>query len=67
MVRWTCASALCFDNYSSKDANGEPIGFYRLPCVEVIQNEHSYTRKAIKIQKTFSNRCNELGSCSSLE
>ena len=40
MVKWFCASALCFNNYKSKDVNGEPLKFYRLPREELIQAEY---------------------------
>ena len=40
MVKWFCASALCFHNYKSKDVNGEPLKFYRLPREEPIQAEY---------------------------
>ena len=39
MVKWFFASALCFNNYKSKDVNGEPLKFYRLPREECIQEE----------------------------
>ena len=30
MVNWFCSSALCFNNYKSKDSNGDKLK-YRLP------------------------------------
>ena len=41
MVKWFCASALCFNNCKSKDVNGEPLKkFYRLPREERIQAKY---------------------------
>ena len=37
MVNWSCASALCFNNYQSKDANGQLLKYYHLPRSESIQ------------------------------
>ena len=31
MVHWFCSSALCLNNYKSKDLNGEKLKYYRLP------------------------------------
>ena len=37
MVNWSCASALCFNNYKSKDTNGQLLKYYRLLRSESIQ------------------------------
>ena len=37
MVKWFCSSALCFNNFKSKDSNGEALKYYRLPREENIQ------------------------------
>ena len=37
MVKWYCASALCFNNFKSKDSNGLFIKYYRLPRSESVQ------------------------------
>ena len=37
MVKWYCASALCFNNFKSKDSNGLFIKHYRLPRSESVQ------------------------------
>ena len=37
MVKWYCASALCFNNFKSKDSNGLFIKYYRLPRSEIVQ------------------------------
>ena len=31
MIKWYCSSSLCFNNYTSRDKNGDPLTFYRLP------------------------------------
>ena len=31
MVNWLSSSALCFNNYKSKDSNGEKLKYYCLP------------------------------------
>lgn len=31
MVKWYCNSSLCFNNFKSRDENGLPLKFYRLP------------------------------------
>ena len=31
MVNWFCSSALCFNNYKSKDSNGDNLKYYRIP------------------------------------
>ena len=36
MVNWSCASALCFNNYKSKDANEQLLKYYRFPRSESI-------------------------------
>ena len=33
MVNCFCSSALCFNNYKSKDSNGNKLKYYRLPRV----------------------------------
>ena len=40
MVKWFCCSALCFNNYKSRDSNGETLKYYRLPREERIQAEY---------------------------
>ena len=40
MVKWFCSSALCFNNYKSRDSNGETLKYYRLPREERIQAEY---------------------------
>ena len=40
MVKWSCASALCFNNYQSKDSNGAPILYYRLPRTDEIKRSY---------------------------
>ena len=37
MVKWSCASVLCYNNYKTKDVNGEAIKYYRLPADENIR------------------------------
>ena len=37
MVNWSRASALCSNNYKSKDANRQLLKYYRLPRSESIQ------------------------------
>jgi hypothetical protein len=37
MVKWSCASVLCFNNYASKDSSGQLLKFYRLPRLESVQ------------------------------
>ena len=41
MVKWFCTSALCFNNYRSKDSNGQSLKFYRLPRDKNVQLEYS--------------------------
>ena len=40
MVKWFCSSALCFNNFSSKDSNGKLLKYYRLPREESIQSKY---------------------------
>ena len=40
MVKWFCSSALCFNNFTSKDSNGRPLKYYRLPQEESIQSKY---------------------------
>ena len=37
MVKWSCSSSLCFNNYKSKDKDGKPLCYYRLPRLEKLQ------------------------------
>ena len=41
MVKWSCASALCFNNYTSRDKEGRPLKYYRLPRDVKLQTEYS--------------------------
>ena len=41
MVNWSCSSTLCFNNYKSKDKDGNPISYYRLPRLEKLQQQYS--------------------------
>ena len=41
MVKLFCSSALCFNNFTSKDCNGRPLKYYRLPREETIQSKYS--------------------------
>ena len=40
MVKWFCSSALCYNNYNSKDASGQPLSYYRLPRDESTQSAY---------------------------
>ena len=40
MVKWFCSSALCFNNYTSRNSNGETLEYYRLPREERIKTEY---------------------------
>ena len=40
MVKWFCSSALCFNNFTSKDCKGRPLKYYRLPREESIRSEY---------------------------
>ena len=40
MVKWFCSSALCFNNYTSRNSNGETLKYYRLPREERIKTEY---------------------------
>ena len=31
MVKWFCSSALCCNNFSTRDKNNAPMKYYRLP------------------------------------
>jgi hypothetical protein len=57
MVKWTCASSMCFNNFTSKDANGKPIGFYRLPRVVAIQNEYNFFFKTVRMNWDHGHIC----------
>ena len=46
MVKWFCSSALCFNNFKSKDCNGRPPKYYRLPHEESIPSKY---RKIFRI------------------
>ena len=39
-MKWFCSSALCFNNFTSKDKNGAPLKYYRLPRDEMLQREY---------------------------
>ena len=39
-MKFHCSSSLCFNNFLSKDINGMPMKFYRLPRDESIQSEY---------------------------
>ena len=40
MVKWSCASALCFNNYKTRDSKGQALKFYRLPRAEDVQRSY---------------------------
>ena len=41
MVKWFCSSFLCINNFRTRDKNGSPIKFYRLPSKDKeIQNHY---------------------------
>ena len=40
MVKWFCSSALCYNNFVSKDGNGRPLKYYRLPREENLQPQY---------------------------
>ena len=40
MVKWFCFSALCFNNFNSKDSKGERFKYYRLPQDEKLKAEY---------------------------
>ena len=40
MVKWFGSSALCFNNFTSKDCNGRPLKYYRLPREKSIQSKY---------------------------
>ena len=39
-MKWYCSSALCSNNFSTRDSHGNPIKYYRLPREESIQNDY---------------------------
>ena len=41
MVKWSCCSALCFNNHRTSDASGNKLKFYRLPRSTELQREYS--------------------------
>ena len=40
MLKWYCSSSLCFNNYTSRDKNGDTLKFYCLPNDKNIQSEY---------------------------
>ena len=48
MVKWFCSSTLCFNNFTSKDCNGRPLKYYRLPREESIQSKY---RKILELME----------------
>ena len=40
MVHWNCGSALCYNNYKTKNSKGQHLKFYRLPREEATQREY---------------------------
>ena len=55
MVKWFCSSAICFNNFTSKNYNGRPMNYYRLPREESIQSKY------IKIFRTDGMNWNNKG------
>lgn len=45
MVKWSCASALCFNNHTTLGIDGKPLKFYRLPRLESLKSQY---RKILK-------------------
>jgi hypothetical protein len=37
MVNWSCSSALCYDNFKTREEKGASLKFYRLPSDKAIQ------------------------------
>jgi len=45
MVNWFCSASLCFNNFRSKTANGEPLKYYRLPRDSKVQAKYMHLLK----------------------
>ena len=58
MVKWLNLSALCFNNFTSRDCNRWPLTYYRLPREESIQSKYR------KIFRTDGMNWNEGHICS---
>jgi len=41
MVKWFCSSGFCFNNFRSRNSNGDNIKFYRLPQDPEIQRNYA--------------------------
>ena len=40
MPHWSCSSALCFNNFTTRDDNGNPLKYYKLPTDSETQAEY---------------------------
>ena len=40
MPHWYCSSALCFNNFNTRDDNGNPVKYYKLPADRETQAEY---------------------------
>ena len=58
MVKWLNLSALCFNNFTSRDCNRWPLTYYRLPREESMQSKYR------KIFRTDGMNWNEGHICS---
>ena len=38
MVKWSCSSSLCFNNYTTRNKNNELLKYYRLPRAPELQS-----------------------------
>ena len=39
-VKWSCSSALCFNDFTSKDCSEKPLKYYSLPREESLQSKY---------------------------
>ena len=63
MVNWYCSSSLCFNNFKSKDKDGNPLKFYRLPSDKNVQSEYQRFFKTTGINWRKGHICAAHWSC----
>ena len=59
MVKWSCCSALFFNNHRTTDTSGNKLKFYRLPRVTELQREYSRILQTTGINWNLAYICSQ--------
>ena len=57
MVKWSCSSSLCFNNYTTRNKNNELLKYYRLPRAPELQSLYTKVFKTDGMNWTKGHIC----------